>query len=342
MKKVSENLFKLDVPRFWGPTKNDHSKFEAKKVGDIAYVAAKKIDGNQGRFTKQDGIVGILSRTLKTVNRKKTDEYVDNYDKLPQFHTLINSLPEGTQLMVELHQFGKDSAEVGSILRCLPEKAITRQNGEFGFVRAYLCDVVAYDNEYWADQPFEKRMEKVREIWTKHFAENEYSDLIELVYDDVVATCFSWIAEGYEGGILYRKGAPISLGGKKSWDTIKIKGSGFGVELDFVITSVKSATKEYKGKTDLSLWKFFDGGEPVTKYWSLGMHGSIGIGGYDEDGNLIEIGTVNSGLTDEIRLLPEAELVGKVAFISSFSKNIKDRTLREPVFHKFHAEKNPE
>ena len=72
------------------------------------------------------------------------------------------------------------------------------------------------------------------------------------------------------------------------------------------------------------------------------MHGSLGIGAYDDNGNLIEIGTVNSGLTDKIRLTSPEELIGKVCVIQSFSVNKKDKTLREPAFYGFHQEKNPQ
>lgn len=338
-----ENLFKLAPPRYWAPTKGDMSKFVSKGVNDDNYVASKKIDGNQGRMTKQDGRVGILSRTEETVNKTKTGDYVDNYAKVPQFHGILERLPDNTQLLIELHQYGKTAKDVGAILRCLPPKAIERQNGNYGMIRAYLCDVIYFDGVCYKNVPYLERMKKVDEIFEEYFKENEYTDKNELVYENVLQQCFEWIAQGFEGGILCDKKAGISLGSKKSWTTIKIKGENLGNDMDFVITSVKKPNKQFEGKTSLENWKYFDeDGNPVTKYYALNMWGSLGIGLYDGNGELHEIGSVNSGLTDKIRSMPEEELVGRVCIIRSFSVDPNEMTLREAGFFGFHEEKNPE
>lgn len=74
---------------------------------------------------------------------------------------------------------------------------------------------------------------------------------------------------------------------------------------------------------------------PVTKPYFLGWKTAIKVGAYDKDGNLKEIGTVSSGLTDEdkkeMTFLPERWL-NNVVSLDCMSINKSDHTLRHPVF----------
>ena len=94
--------------------------------------------------------------------------------------------------------------------------------------------------------------------------------------------------------------------------------------------------------------KFMTGNEkayiPVTKPYFYGWHTAIGIGAYDDEGNLIELGTVSSGLTDGDRALmgqdPSA-FVGKVVSLHCMLIDRKEKTLRHPVFKSWREDKNP-
>ena len=94
--------------------------------------------------------------------------------------------------------------------------------------------------------------------------------------------------------------------------------------------------------------KFMTGNEkayvPVTKPYFYGWHTAIGIGAYDDEGNLIELGTVSSGLTDGDRALmgqdPSA-FVGKVVSLHCMLKDNSSQTLRHPVFKSWRDDKNP-
>lgn len=74
---------------------------------------------------------------------------------------------------------------------------------------------------------------------------------------------------------------------------------------------------------------------PVTKPYFLGWKTSIKIGAYDKNGNLKELGTVSSGLTDEdkkeMTYFPE-RWIGKVISLDCMSIDKKEHTLRHPVF----------
>lgn len=83
---------------------------------------------------------------------------------------------------------------------------------------------------------------------------------------------------------------------------------------------------------------------PVTKPYYLGWHTSIGIGAYNDEGKLIELGTVSSGITDEMRRqmteTPE-NYVGRVCSLDCMSIDRKEKTLRHPVFKCMRDDKNP-
>lgn len=73
---------------------------------------------------------------------------------------------------------------------------------------------------------------------------------------------------------------------------------------------------------------------PVTKGYYYGWKTAIEIGGYDENDQLVKIGTVSSGLTDEdcqnMAAHPE-NYIGHVFEFECMEKDNKERTLRHPA-----------
>lgn len=78
---------------------------------------------------------------------------------------------------------------------------------------------------------------------------------------------------------------------------------------------------------------------PVTKPYFYGWKTAIGIGAYDDEGNLKEIGTVSSGLTDEMRAHLD-DYVGKVVALQCMSIDHKEKTLRHPIVKAWRDDKN--
>ena len=65
------------------------------------------------------------------------------------------------------------------------------------------------------------------------------------------------------------------------------------------------------------------------------------IGAYDKDNKLVEVGTVSSGLTDEVRasLAKDTDSwIGKVVKIDMMEKF--EGTIRQPIYRGLHADKN--
>lgn len=82
---------------------------------------------------------------------------------------------------------------------------------------------------------------------------------------------------------------------------------------------------------------------PVTKPYFLGWKTAIGIGAYNQDGELIELGTVSSGLTDEMRVLMTTfpdNYIGHVCSLDCMSIDKKEHTLRHPVFKSMREDKD--
>lgn len=95
------------------------------------------------------------------------------------------------------------------------------------------------------------------------------------------------------------------------------------------------------GKFTKDTYRFF---MPVTKPYFFGWKTAIKIGAYNEDNELVELGTVSSGLTDEdkkeMTFLPERWL-GKVVSLDCMSISHDSMTLRHPVFKCLRGDKNP-
>ena len=84
---------------------------------------------------------------------------------------------------------------------------------------------------------------------------------------------------------------------------------------------------------------------PVTKGYFYGWKTAIHIGAYNDNGEIVEIGTVSSGLTDELRddfaKHPEKYL-NRVVSLQCMEKDSKEHTLRHAFFKGFRDDKNPQ
>ena len=154
--------------------------------------------------------------------------------------------------------------------------------------------------------------------------------------------------------VLKLKTAPYTPGKKPAWSAIKCKKVDYA---DVICLGFEDATKEYTGieLEDWGFWikedgtkaqgKYFgvEGYSPITKPYYFGWKTSIRIGAYDNNGNLKEIGTVSSGLTDEMKIAiterPD-EYIGKVLKVQCMEKDNVAKTFRHPIFKEFRIDKN--
>ena len=132
--------------------------------------------------------------------------------------------------------------------------------------------------------------------------------------------------------------------------------------IDLVCMGFCDPTKEYTGK-EIETWPYWvkttgeveelsmsckygeEGWQPVTKYYAFNQYSAIKIGAYDNNGTLVELGTVSSGLTDEMKQSMSENPIfylGMVVSLDCMSIDKGNKTLRHPVFKAWRDDKNPE
>lgn len=324
------------------------------------YFATEKIDGALYQFCRTDKGNYLFGRTVSVKNGLLTNKI----DNVPHIDSALSCLPCGTVIVGEIYVPGGTSKNVTSIMGCLPAEAIKRQDKQ-GKIKYYLHDMIFYNGEDMQSWGAEARYQKLVEAWNKfHLEQFDFLQLAESFDTGIEERLSQILAAGGEGIVLKKKDAPYSEGKRPAWATIKCKQMD---TIDLVCTRAIEATKEYTGK-ELETWPYWQerserdqNGEytwlssegryyedylhnphiyrPVTKPYFYGWKTAIGIGAYDDEGNLKEIGTVSSGLTDEMRAHLD-DYVGKVVALQCMSIDRKEKTLRHPIVKAWRDDKN--
>lgn len=324
------------------------------------YFAEEKKDGALYQFCRTDKGNYLFGRTVSIKNGLLTNKI----DNVPHINSALSCLPCGTVIVGEIYVPGGTSKNVTSIMGCLPAEAIKRQDKQ-GKIKYYLHDMIFYNGEDMQSWGAEARYQKLVEAWNKfHLEQFDFLQLAESFDTGIEERLSQILSAGGEGIVLKKKDAPYSEGKRPAWATIKCKQMD---TIDLVCTRAIEATKEYTGK-ELETWSYWQerserdqNGEytwlssegqyyedylhnphiyrPVTKPYFYGWKTAIGIGAYDDEGNLKEIGTVSSGLTDEMRAHLD-DYVGKIVVLQCMSIDRKEKTLRHPIVKAWRDDKN--
>lgn len=319
------------------------------------YFLEEKIDGAFYQFVKTENHCYLFGRTVSKLSGILTEKS----DNVPHLKEALNCLPAGTILIGEIYVPGGTSKDTVSIMGCLPTLAIKRQKD--APIHYYVHDIIAYDSVSLINSPADLRYKILAAIWKKHNL-NQYSflRLATRVDEDMEAEISRILKSGGEGVVLKKKDYPYSPGKRPAWSTIKVKQMD---SVDLICTGFCDATKEYTGK-ELETWPYWEerseqnqDGEytwllsegqyyedyvhnphiyrPVTKPYFLGWKTAIRIGAYNDKGELIDLGTVSSGLTDDNKreMTEHPELwLGTVVALDCMQVDKKEHTLRHPVF----------
>ena len=324
------------------------------------YFAEEKLDGALYQFCRTDKGNYLFGRTVSVKNGLLTNKI----DNVPHINFALSCLPCDTVIIGEIYVPGGTSKNVTSIMGCLPAEAIKRQDKQ-GNIKYYLHDMIFYNGDDMQSWGAEARYQKLVEAWNEfHLEQFDFLRLAESFDTGIEERLSQILAAGGEGIVLKKKDAPYSEGKRPAWATIKCKQMD---TIDLVCTRAIEATKEYTGK-ELETWPYWQersernqNGEytwlssegqyyedylhnphiyrPVTKPYFYGWKTAIGIGAYDDEGNLKEIGTVSSGLTDEMRAHLD-DYVGKVIALQCMSIDRKEKTLRHPIVKTWRDDKN--
>ena len=355
------------------PAMRYHNKLSDVKV-DAAmtngeWCLQEKKDGCFYQLEKIDNDhIYLFSRTKS----KKTGELAEKGANVPHIIEWARRfLPDDTILLGEIYIPGGHSNDVTSVMGCLPKNAIARQEAS-DWVHYYIFDCIYYNGNNLCDNTLETRVGYYLEYeLCDCFLNEEYIEMTitytlgENVNIGIGCTSFQEklneiFAAGGEGAVFKRLDS-VYEPDKRPMTCFKMKEHVDSVDL--VVMELLNPVKEYTGK-ELDTWPYWydtkledevyvaegaikeaiksDRFYPVTKHYFFRWKNGIRLGAY-KNGNLVEVGRVASGLTDEIRedmaKHPE-NYIGKVAQISCMSLNKKDHTVRHPVFERMRPDKD--
>ena len=310
------NFHNLEPQKYWtfGAGAKVDPKVEAKNmIFSGNYIGARKIDGAFYKFWKdENGNMELLGRS-KGVG----GDYLNKIEWVPQLQDFFNELPNGTCLIGEIYFPGNEgSNKVTSIMGCLKEKAIARQ--ESGpKLHYYVFDVLAFNGMSLLDKPIGFRVETLKMAEKVH--KSEYVEWAEYFDGEKLWNQLQLIlAEGGEGIVITKKGTCYQPGKRPARQTLKIK-KELSETLDCFFTGrAQAPTRIYSG-ISLPTWQYWENpvtGEklegtyyrdymngkpiqPITKSYFMGIAGSLEIGVL-KDGKAYPLGWL-SGLSEEIK-----------------------------------------
>ncbi len=307
------------------------------------YIISQKIDGAWFQLQKiNDNNIHLFSRTIS----KKDNFFVDKIDNVPHIKEWAKCLPNETTLIGEIYIPGGKSNNVTSIMGCLAPTSIQRQfnsNAFGGPVHYYVHDCIQYDGQEILDKPLSERLDIMTDIKYKdlieeaHYLANWSNPIFdEIDYNEYINNIF---AIGGEGVVLKRLDG-IYEPGKRPMTNRKVKEHRDNIDL--VVMDCLDPEKIYTG-TNLENWPYWDGDVPVTKPYYNGWKNALRVGAFDDNGKLIEVGRVASGLTDELREAigrNPSNYINMVVECACMSVDNNEHTLRHPVFVRFRPDKD--
>lgn len=342
----------IPAMKIWSLPKHKEHELQ-KHCNSGEYFAQEKKDGYFYQFNKTENYSYLFSRNESASNGLLTEKI----NNVPHIKEALECLPKDTIIIGEIYVPNGTSKDTTRIMGCLPAEAIKRQSTE-GKIHFFMHDIIYYKGQSLLNTVAQDRYKILYNLFNElNLGRFEFLELAKVYYDNIFQTLGNILEQGGEGMVLKRKEAVYSPRQKPAWSAIKCKKVDYS---DVVCIGFEEATKEYTGK-EIDNWLYWENKEtgdkvygdyygstsslvPVTKPYFYGWKTSIKIGGYTKDGELKEIGTVSSGLTDELKQdLSENpdKYLGKVVEVQCMEKNNKEYTFRHPILKRFRDDKNP-
>ena len=293
-----------------------------------------KKDGYWYQFEKHEHYSYLFSRSASTVTKLQSEKSAN----VPHIMEALSVLPKDTILIGEIYYPGGSSKTVTTIMGCLPKKAIERQNGKSGLIHYYIHDIIMFNGLDFVKNKVSNydRYRILKKIFEKYNLANDYIELAEAWTDNLYSRIGTALAAGEEGMVIKVKDG-IYEPDKRPLTMLKAKKVDF---IDAVIIGFEEPTKEYYGK-EIQNWNYWiqnENGQPVavTKPYYMGWHNSrIKIGAYNNKGILVEIGTIHSGISDEMKedmTNNPNKYLNKVCSIQCMELDKKEHTIRHGFF----------
>ena len=293
-----------------------------------------KKDGYWYQFEKHEHYSYLFSRSASTVTKLQSEKSAN----VPHIMKALSVLPKDTILIGEIYYPGGSSKTVTTIMGCLPKKAIERQNGKSGLIHYYIHDIIMFNGLDFVKNKVSNydRYRILQKIFEKYNLANDYIELAEAWTDNLYSRVGTALAAGEEGMVIKVKDG-IYEPDKRPLTMLKAKKVDF---IDAIIIGFEEPTKEYYGK-EIQNWNYWMKNEngqsiAVTKPYYMGWHNSrIKIGAYDNKGTLVEIGTIHSGISDEMKedmTNNPNKYLNKVCSIQCMELDKKEHTIRHGFF----------
>ena len=274
---------------------------------DNLYIASEKHDGDFGlfaHFSKGNNL--IRSRSISKV----TGAYGDYTAKLPHLCGEMDNWPDNTVVLAEIcwDEYGTNANTVGTILRCLPAKAVERQKDKK--LSGLVFDVLMFNGKDYTNYPYEDRIDIAQQIFNDRIPLKCGLKIPAYVYfkptqvftTDFAAAADDIISRGGEGVVIQKKSNPYMPGTRTAWATLKLKQTL--PHMDLKVVGTLEPNKNYEGDFAAD-WQYKIDGVNVTKPYYMGWKNGITVmlpSGITTD--------VASGLTDDDRAYlatPEAQ-----------------------------------
>lgn len=279
------------------------------------YYFGEKYDGNWSRAVLTEDEQLLQTRGIS----KTTGTYGQIQEKVLFWQDVCAAFTEGTTVILgEVWLPGGIDKDVGSICRCLVNKALARQKDSPLHWRIF--DVLALDGVDYMNRGFEERMKLIPEVVNRI-----NSPLVSgVAYYPMDESFFDKMGEIFahdgEGCVCYKRDAVYIPGkrGPHAWDSLKVK-QEIASEIDVFISAIVPGEKVYTGK-DLATWELWEnqrtgekltglyfgeyqtGGAyiPITRNYYNSWPGAIQVSVYDNNKNEVPLCKV-AGLTDEFK-----------------------------------------
>lgn len=285
----------MEPMRYYNNETNNDKRQAMLENRNNEYIASEKKDGDWAlllHFNKNKNL--IRSRSISKV----TGAYGDYTPKLPHLVEEMNNWPDNTAVLAEIcwDENGTTANSVGTILRCLPAKAIERQKDKK--LKAVIFDILMVNSVDYINIAY---IDRIKEMNNTYFHQT-YIYPTTFYTSDFEETADRIINQGGEGLVIQRKDNPYMPGTRTAWKTLKLKQQL--PEMELKVVGVVEPKKYYEGDCP-DTWEYRinelheDGSKKeilVTKPYYYDWKNGVTV--EMPDGTLCD---VTSGLTDEDR-----------------------------------------
>jgi ATP-dependent DNA ligase len=172
----------------------------------------------------------------------------------------MDKLPDETVLLAEIcwDEPGTNANTVGTILRCLPAKAVERQKEHK--LKALVFDSLMIDGSDGCDLPYEVRFTAASGLLMATVFPSDVMYMTQQCHlDEHHENFLEWadeiIADGGEGLVIQRKDNPYMPGTRTAWKTLKLKQSL--PEMELKVIGTLEPNRKYEGDC-LDTWKYWE------------------------------------------------------------------------------------